>query len=184
MSDYLEQHKPLFSVVIDFLKKEFTTISIGRANPALVQSISVTAYGNTMNIQELASITIPEARVLIITPWDKTIIKDIMSSLKQDLKEMQIIMESDKIRIIVPQMTTETREEFVKNVKTKIEEARIKIRKVREKIREEITRMEKEKSISEDDKFKYQKELDECTHTFTREIESMGDAKIHDIRTL
>lgn len=184
MSDFIIQFKPEFDRAILYLKKGLASINTGRADPAVVQQIKVNAYNSWMTLQELASITVPEARVLFITPWDKSVAKEILKALKDTNLNFQIIPEADNIRLIAPQLTEESRKEYVKMVGKKVEQTRITVRQLRDKIKEKIIVRESEKDISEDEKFKLQKELDELTQEYTKEANAIGENKTKEILTI
>lgn len=185
MSNIILELKPEFEKPLSFLAKELASLNTGRANPNSIEHLGITAYGNTtMTLRELASIGVPEARVLVVTPWDKTIMKDIAKSLTEANLGFQVITEADKIRLVVPQLTEESRKEYLKLLKEKMEKARVSVRQVRERAREKINTMSEEKAISEDEKFKLLKELDASTHTYVKEIEAIGARKSEELTSL
>lgn len=184
MSDFINSFQNEFEQAIIFFKKELSVINTGRANPSAVQSIKVPVYNTEMSLQELASISIPEARVIMIEPWDKTNIKEIVSAIKKANLEYQITTEAGSIRLIIPQMTEENRKVYAKQVKRKLEQARIVIRGLRDKVKENIQAEEKEKSISEDEKFKLLKELDDLTQEYTKKAGHLAEQKNNEIFTL
>ena len=115
--------------VVEWLKKEFKQISAGVATPAILDSVNVEVYGNYMNITHVASIILADAKSLKVSPFDKSQTKAVEQAIRDADLGVSLVGESDGIRVIFPQLTTETRAKFVKQAKEKLEDARIKIRK-------------------------------------------------------
>jgi ribosome recycling factor len=173
-----------FEQGITFLKKELSVISAGRADPSQLEDVVVTAYDSQMKLQELASITVPEPRVLLVEPWDKSLVKDIGGAIKTAQLDGQIQETGNAIRFIIPQMTEENRNRYVKIVREKLENARINVRRVRDKLKDRINQEEKTKEISEDEKYTQLKQLDELAGEFTTLIKDIGEQKEKDILTI
>lgn len=180
----IDQHKPEFEKPIEVLKNELSSLRVGRANPAMVENILVDSYGSKMALKAMASIAVPEARTILIQPWDKTLSKEIEKAIIQANIGINPVNEGQQIRLTVPQLTEENRKELVKSLKEKMEKAKISIRQIRDKIRENITKMEKDKEITEDDKFSMQKKLDEITKEFTLTVDSICEKKETEIMTI
>ena len=180
----IKDNKPEFDQAIAFLRKELSQITTGRADPSLIEEVRVNAYDSQMKLQELASITVPEPRHLLIEVWDKSVLKEIASGLKDANLDGQIQVSGDSIRFVVPQMTEENRLKYVKQVKEKLEHARIAIRKVRDKVKEAVNQEEKAKEISEDEKFSSLKSLDELTNEYNTQIKDIGEQKEKEILTI
>ncbi|MFA6321874.1 MAG: ribosome recycling factor [Candidatus Buchananbacteria bacterium] len=180
----IEQSKPDFEKSIDVLKSELATLRIGRANPAMVEGIIVDAYGSKMPIKQMASIAVPEARTILIQPWDKTLSKEIEKAIIQANIGINPVNEGQQVRLTIPQLTEENRKDLVKSVKEKMEKARITIRQIRDKVRDSASKMEKEKEITEDDKFSIQKKLDEVSKEYTQKVDELGEKKENEIMTI
>ncbi len=180
----LEDTKPDFEQTIAHLKKELSQITTGRADPSLLEDVSILAYESTMKLQELASITVPEPRHLLIEPWDKSVVKDIAAGLQSANLDGQIQVSGDSIRFVVPQMTEENRNSYVRTLKDKLERARIAIRGTRDKAKDSIQREEKQKEISEDEKFAALKELDTLTNDYNETIKQIGEHKEKELLTI
>jgi len=149
--------------VIDSLKKEFVTIRAGRANPALLEKVMVEYYGVPTPINQVANISAPEPRLLVIQPWDRSIIAAIEKAiLKSDLG-LTPTNDGTVIRISIPQLTQERRNELVKVVKKKAEEFRVIIRNMRRDANDKIKKMEKEHTISEDESRKAIEQVQKLT---------------------
>jgi ribosome recycling factor len=184
MSDFITEHKSEFQKGISFLQKELSLMQAGRANSSMIEDVSINVYDSTMKLQELATITSPEPRSLFVEPWDKSIIKEIISGLQAANLDMQVIGDASNVRLTVPQITEESRVKIVKNINEKVEKAKVSIRQVRDKVKEEIQDAEKNKEISEDEKFSLLKELDELTKSFVEDAEEKGTKKRDTIMTL
>ena len=184
MHALLTQQEPDFQLAIDFLQKELSQMRTGRATPALVESIQVTAYGSLMELKGVASITTQDAKTLAIEPWDKNLLKAIETAIQKADIGIQPVVNGDMIRLSMPQMTEESRKQLVKRMKEYLEETRVRMRAVREKARESITKMEKEKEITEDDKFKLFEDLDKLTREYTERVDQLGAEKEKEVMTI
>lgn len=180
----IKARKSEFEKPVAHLQDELRGIRTGRAHSSIVENIQVDCYGALTPLKGLASIAIPDARTLVITPWDASIVKDVEKAIANSSLGANPVNEGGNIRIALPQLTEENRAELAKAVGQKQEQARIAIRMVRDAIREEISRQEKEKEITQDDKFVLQKELDETTKQYTQEIDKIAAEKGKDIMTL
>ncbi|MFH1661609.1 MAG: ribosome recycling factor [Candidatus Falkowbacteria bacterium] len=179
MNTYIKQEE--FSKVIDFFKKDITSLRTGRANPSMLDSVQVEVYGTKSPLNSLATINVPEARSIIISPWDKNVLKDIEKAVIAADLGVSAVNEGDKIRLTVPQLTEENRRDLVKKLNEKHEASRISIRQVRDEIKNDIEEAEKNKEIAEDDKFKFIKELDEEVGKQNNLLKEIRDKKEEEI---
>jgi len=184
MFEVIEETKPRFTNAVEFLQGELSTIRTGRATPALVEDIMVEAYGVETPIKGLATINVPDAKTLVVDPWDKSVLKDIEAALQKADLGINPVVDSNILRLVMPEMTEENRKEMVKKMKEKLEEAKVKIRSAREEARSRITQMEKDKEISEDEKYKYQEDLDKATKDHSEKIDQIGKSKEEEIMTI
>jgi len=184
MHAYLVQNKTKFDSVLDHLHKELNTLRTGRATPALVEDIPVAAYGSTMELKGVASIGILDAKTLAIEPWDKGLITVIEKAIRDADIGLSPATDGGKIRLSLPAMTEENRLKLVKIMKEKVEESRIALRGVRESVREEILEKEKNKEMSEDEKFKLLDELEKLTKEYNETITSVAESKEEEIMTV
>jgi len=184
MNTYIEQKKEDFSKAIEFFKKDIASLRTGRANPAILEGIQAEAYGTKTPINGLANINLSDGQSIVVAPWDKNIIKNIEKAITDANLGVGIINEGDKIRLTISQTTEENRRELVKKLNEKHESARIKIRQVREDVKETIELAEENKEISEDDKFRFIKELDEEVGKINDELKGVKDNKEEDIMTV
>ena len=184
MHALLSQKKPVFESVIDHLHKELGGLRTGRATPTLVEDISVSAYDAMMEIKGLASIQVQDAKTLIIDPWDKSLLKNIEKGIRDAGVGLSPVVDGTVIRIVMPAMTEENRKSMVKKMKEFLEDTRIALRQVREEARDAAGKMEKEKQISEDEKFKLLDEIDKMTKEFNDQIDGIGEKKEEEIMTV
>lgn len=184
MNPYLDEEKNKFEKAIDHVKQNISALRTGRATPALVENIVVEAYGSKMPLQQLASITAPEPKMILIQPWDKTVIKDVEKAIVAANIGLNPVNEGTALRIKLPPLTEENRKELVKLLKQKIEEGKQSVRHIRDEIREEIIKAEKEKKMSEDEKFRAQRELDEFSQKVNEQITKIFEEKEKEIMTI
>ena len=184
MFEVIEEVKPRFTKAVEFLQSELSAIRTGRATPALVEDIMVEAYGAETPVKGLATINIPDAKTLVVDPWDKGVLKDIEVALQKADLGINPVADGNILRLVMPEMTEENRKEMVKKMKEKLEEAKVKIRAAREEARSRITQMEKDKEISEDEKYKYQEDLDKATKDHSEKIDQIGKSKEEEIMTI
>jgi ribosome recycling factor len=177
IKDFLNQKKPNFEGVVSFYKNDVSTIRTGRATPALVEDILVEYYGQKMRIKELATITAPEPRSLLIQPWDKAALEPISGAIRKSEIGLSPVVDGVTIRLNIPSLTEERRKDFIKLLKQKTEETRVKIRKVREEIWDKIQEMEEEGDIREDDKFKGKEDLQKMVDEYNSKIEELEKKK-------
>ncbi len=183
MIDLKEKRKE-FDVHIAHLEQELKSLRTGRATAALVEHIIVDAYGTPTPLQHLATISVSDARTIVIAPWDKTVLKEIEKAIVQAQMGINPVNDGVVIRVIMPVMTEENRKSLVKTMGQKLEQARIGVRSVRDEIKEEILREEKEKMITEDDRYELLKKLDDVTKEYTERMNAMGQAKEEEIMTI
>lgn len=180
----LEASKPEFAKGITHLKSELSSLRGTRATPALIDELQVEAYGARQPLKALASISVPDPRTLIVEPWDKAVVKDIERAIQASGKGLNPVNEGQVLRIVLPPLTEESRRELVKIVQKRVEEARTKVRAVREDFRERIMKAEKNKEMSEDEKFRQLEKLDEIAGEYNEQIKKIWEAKEKEIMTV
>ena len=168
-----------FQKVIDLLLADISGIRTGRASSSLVENIVCPAYGGTqmLKVMELATITATDPTMLVISPWDKSIIGDIRKGILEANLGMNPSIDGEVIRISFPPLTTEDREKYVKLLSQKLENARILARQVRADGMQDIKKKFEAKEITEDEKFQSEKELQDLTDKFVTKIEEVGETK-------
>ncbi len=175
--DLIDQKKENFEGALRFYKEDITTIRTGRATPALVEDILVDYYGQKMRVKELASINTPEPRTVVIQPWDKGAVEPISNAIRKSEIGLSPVVDGEIIRLSIPPLTEERRKEFIKVLKQKTEETRVKIRRIREEIWDKIQKMEKEGEIREDDKFKGKEDLQKIVEEYNKKAEELEKKK-------
>ncbi|HNV12998.1 MAG TPA: ribosome recycling factor [bacterium] len=177
MNIYIQNKKEDFNGVVDFFKKDLSTVKVGRANPAMLDGVLVEAYGVKNPLNSVCNISVSDARSMTLTPWDKNSLKAIEKAIIEANLGLGVVNEGDKIRLNIPQMTEENRKEAVKKANEKQEKARVSLRQVRDEVKSSIEEAFESKEIGEDDKFRFIKELDEEVEKVNNEIKQMRDKK-------
>jgi ribosome recycling factor len=153
------------------LQDEFGAIRTGRATPALVEKLKVDYYGSEVPLQQLAGFSVPEARVLVISPYDKGAMKAIEKSIQSSDLGVNPSNDGAVIRLTFPELTTDRRKDLVKVVKKQAEDGRVAVRNVRRHIRQELEQQAKAGEISDDDLSRIEKDLEKLTHDVVAEID-------------
>ena len=177
MNDYLQEKQGDFASALDFFKKEMASLRTGQANPSVLDAVQVEAYGVMNPVNAVGNISVADNSSIVITPWDKGVIKAIEKGIVQADLGLGIVNEGDKIRLSVPPLTEENRRDLVKKLNEKMEKTRIILRGVRDDIKDMIETSFAEKEMSEDDKFRFMKELDEFSARKNDELKSLRDNK-------
>ncbi len=162
---------------IDAFKRDLTQLRTGRATSAMVENVEVDYYGNMTPLKQIASITVPDARAIMIQPWDAGSMREIEKSLMASEMGFNPSNDGAVITVPIPQLTQERRLEMVKLLKRKIEDGKVSIRNVRRDSLESLRKLEKDKSISQDDGRRAQDQLQKTTDGFTKQIDETGSAK-------
>ena len=159
------------------LQTEFQAIRTGRATPALVEHLKVEYYGTDVPMQQIAGFNVPEARLLVITPYDKSALKAMERAIQNSDLGINPSNDGSVIRLSFPPLTEERRRDFVKIAKHKGEEARVAVRNVRRAARHDLEALEKDGEISSDELERAEKELEKVTHDFVAEIDRIVQHK-------
>lgn len=166
---------------MEALQRDLGGIRTGRASPALVDRISVDYYGTPTPLNQMAGIAVPEARLLVIQPWDRGAIADIEKAIMKS--ELGITPSNDGtvIRLAIPPLTEERRKQLVKVVHSTVEEAKVAVRNIRRDSMHQVRELLSEKTISEDDERRAEHQLDDLTKKFVEEADKIGKAKEHEV---
>ncbi|MDD3285396.1 MAG: ribosome recycling factor [Patescibacteria group bacterium] len=181
MNIFLTDKQADFEDITDFFKRDITTLRTGRANPAVLDGIQVEAYGVMNPLNAVANIAVADARSITVSPWDKGVSKAIEKAIIEADLGLGVVNEGDKIRLSVPSLTEENRRDTVKKLNEKMEKTRISLRQLREEVKTKIEQAETDKEISEDEKFRAMKELDEFVARKNEEIKEARDRREKDI---
>ena len=184
MNKYIIAKQSDFTKAIDFFKKDITSLRTGRANPSILDGILVETYGSKMPLAGVASLSVPEARSILIAPWDKNVIKDIEKAVASANLGLSVTNEGDKLRLIISPLTEENRRELVKKLNEKMEAARISLRQIRDEVKEQIEIAFKNKEIDEDNKFRFIGELEDETSKENDKLKEIRDKKESEIMTI
>ena len=162
---------------LEVAKEDFSTVRTGRANPAMFNKILVDYYGTPTPINQLASFQTPEARLVIITPYDKGAMAAIQKAISESDLGVNPNDDGVVIRVPLPQLTEERRKEYIKIVKAKGEDAKIAIRNIRRHAKETLEKMQKDGDVGKDDVHRAEKALDESTHKNSEQIDKLIEHK-------
>ena len=166
---------------IEWLKKEFGGLRTGRATPAILDVVKVESYGSFMPVSQVAAISVEDARSLRIAPWDSTLIKDIEKSIMLANLGVSTSVDDKGVRVIFPELTTETRALLMKTAKAKLEEARISLRQERDKVMTDVKAKEKASTLTEDDRFRIEKDVQKVIDDSQKKLEELLEKKEKEI---
>ena len=158
---------------ISFLKEELATIRAGKANPKLIDKIQVSYYGTMTPLNQIANISVPEPRMLIVQPWDANALKDIERAILTSDLGINPTNDGKMIRLIIPVLTEERRKELLKVVKKEIENSKIAVRNIRRDTNDEIKKLEKQSEISKDDLKRAEEEMQKLTDRYVSIIDDI-----------
>lgn len=182
MDEYYSKFDLRAEEIKDWLSSEFSNIRTGRATPAILDGVIIDVYGSKQPIKHSATIAIEDPRTIKITPWDKGQIALIESAISTANLGLSVSADSNGVRVSFPQLTEETRNNLVKLVKEKLEEARVSIKKERENVWSQINADEKESKITEDDKFKAKDTLQKHVDDANKFLDDLASKKETELR--
>lgn len=167
--------------VIEWLKKECATLRTGRATPAILDSVKVESYGSMMSLSQVASIVAEDAQSLRIAPWDASLIRDIEKAIMVANLNLSTSVDDKGVRVFFPALTGETRALLIKTAKAKLEDARVSLRGERERVINDIKTKEKEGTITEDEKFRLNTEVQKIVDETNKKLDDIIDKKEKEI---
>lgn len=184
MDARLQQFEEKMSKSLDNLQGEYTTIRAGRANPHVLDKITVDYYGTPSSIQQVANVSVPEARMIQIQPWESSLIKEIEKAIIAS--DLGITPNSDgkAVRLVFPDLTEERRKELVKDVKKKGEEAKVAVRNIRRDANDTFKKMNKNSEISEDEQKQLESEIQKLTDKYIGKVDEAVEEKSKEILTV
>jgi ribosome recycling factor len=180
----LEQYNVKMSKTLDSLKEEFASIRAGRANPHLLDKLKVDYYGQPSSLQSVANISVPEARVIQIQPWESKLIKDIEKVIINSDLGLTPSNDGKVIRLVFPELTEERRKDLVKDVKKKAENARVAVRNVRRDANDMLKKLNKSSEISEDELKTLEDKTQQLTDKYIADIDKLLEDKSKEILTV
>ncbi len=166
---------------MEALQRELTAVRTGRAAPSLVDRITVEQYGTEMPLNQLANIAAPEARLITITPWDKSTIGAIEKAIRKSELGLNPSSDGSMIRIAIPQLTEDRRKQMVKVVHTKVEDSKVAVRNIRRDAMNQAKEYQEEKLITEDDERRAETQIQDLTNKFTAQSDQIGKDKERDV---
>jgi ribosome recycling factor len=181
---FVDTHKEQFEKTITHLRHSISALRTGRATPALIEDITVDAYGVKQPLKSIASISVADAKTLTVDPWDKSLIQAVDTAISQSDIGINPVNDGKLIRLPLPDLTAERRAELIKVLYKKLEDARIAIRKIREDIRRSIDGAEKTKEISEDEKFVFYDDIETLVKEYNQKVKKIGEEKEKEIQTI
>ena len=177
MSSKIDECRDRMHKAVTHLQEEFASIRTGRATPTLVERLTVDYYGTEVPVQQLAGFSIPEPRVLVVSPYDKGALTSIEKAIQASDLGVTPSNDGSVIRLVFPELTAERRKELVKVVKARAEEAKVSVRNVRRHVRSELESQEHAGDISRDELERVEKELEKATHDVVAEIDTLVSHK-------
>ncbi len=180
----LDEAKRRMSEVITKFDEELTKIRTGRANPGIVDGLMVASYGSLMPLKQLASVTVPEPTQIVITPWDKGLLGAIEQAVRESDLGINPINDGAGVRLVLPTLSTERREQLVKLVHSVAEEAKVALRQVRHVALESVKADEKAGQATEDDRFDTQQQLDSLINARNSEVDERVKTKETELETV
>ena len=182
----LDSSSQKMNAVLDVIKADLATVRAGKASPAFVDNLVVAAYGGTQRLKvvELAQIAAIDAQTLVITPFDGSIIGEIHKAIQESGTGFNPVIDGQLIRISIPPLSEERRQELVHLVNQKLEGGRIQVRQVRHELMDEIKKQFNDKEISEDDKARLEKEAQRLTDETISQIDNLGKQKEQELMSI
>ena len=181
IKDVLEEGDRRKRRSVDALKKELTTFRTARANPALIENVTVDYYGTSTPLNQLASITVAEARLLVVQPWDRQSLPAIEKAILKSGTGLNPISDGHVLRLVIPQLTEERRREIVRLVRKRVEDGRVEVRNIRRDALEQLRTMEKDKEVSQDEGKRAQEQLQKMTDLYIAQIDGVGAEKEEEV---
>jgi ribosome recycling factor len=169
----LQKARQRMDGAIEALRREFASVRTGKANAALLDTVKVEAYGSTVPINQVGTVSAPEARMLVVQPWDKSLLKAIEKALRESDLGLNPSNDGSILRIPIPPLTEERRREFVKMLHKLTEEARVAVRNVRRDANDEVKQRQKDEGLSEDDIRREQGEVQKLTDQYIGKIDEL-----------
>lgn len=180
----IEKYESKMTKTLESLEKELSTVRAGRANPHILDKITVDYYGAPTPLQQVANVTVPEARMIQIQPWEASLIKEIQKAILSSDLGLNPNTDGKIIRLVLPELTEERRKELVKDVKKKGENAKVAVRNVRRDANDTIKKENKANEISEDEQKQLEDKIQKLTDKFVAKIDDAVEAKSAEVMTV
>ncbi len=180
----ISDFKSDFESAVSFFKEDISGLRTGRASAAIVEDIMVEAYGTHQTLKSLASINIPDAKTVNIEPWDKGVLSAIEKAVRDSGLGINPVNTGSQVRIFLPELTSERRNELIKILHQKEETARIALRKVREDVKEMVKSAEDSNEVTEDEKYRLEEDLDKMVKEYNDKVKEITEKKEAEINTI
>ena len=180
----LSQYEEKMKKSLESLYSEFSTIRAGRANPHVLDKITVDYYGTASTLQQVANVTVPEARMIQIQPWESSLIKEIEKAILCSDLGITPTNDGKSIRLVFPELTEERRKDLVKDVKKKSENAKVAIRNIRRDANDAVKKQVKASEISEDESKQFEDKIQKLTDKYVAEVDKAVEEKSKEILTV
>lgn len=177
IKDIMASHEERMQKTLEALKKEFASLRAGRATPALLDKVAVDYYGTPTPVNQVAKISVPEPRMIVIQPWEKPMLHEIEKALMKSDLGLTPNSDGAAIRLTIPQLTQERREDLKKSINKKAEEAKVALRNLRRDANDAIKKLEKAKSITEDESKKGQEDAQKLVDKYVKLVDTAKTAK-------
>ena len=184
MDERIQKYEEKMKKTLASLEAELTTIRAGRANPHILDKLTVDYYGSPTPLQQVANITVPEARMIQIQPWESSLIKGIEKAILTSDLGLNPSNDGKIIRLIFPELTEERRKELVKDIKKKGEAAKVAVRNIRRDANDAYKKLKKEEDVSEDEIKELEEKIQKSTDKYIKEVDAAVDAKSKEIMTV
>ncbi len=183
MDTRLQQYEDKMKKAIDFLEADYGSIRAGRANPHVLDKLRVNYYGTPTPIQQVGNVTVPEARIIQIAPWEKSLLREIEKAIQMSDLGINPTNDGNVIRLVFPELTEERRKDLVKEVKKKAEEGKVAVRNIRRDGNDAFKKLGKTE-ISEDEIKLLEEQLQKLTDKYIKDIDALMEAKSKEIMTV
>lgn len=184
MNERVKPFEDKMNKSLEVLKEEYASIRAGRANPHLLDKLRVDYYGEPSAIQAVANVSVPEARVIQIQPWEAKMVKEIEKAILASDLGITPSNDGKIIRLVFPELTEERRKDLVKDIKKKAENTKVAVRNLRRDANDAIKKAAKANEISEDEQKQIEDEIQKLTDKFVADIDKCTDAKVNEIMTV
>ena len=184
MDERIKPYEEKMTKTMDVLTEEYASIRAGRANPHLIDKIRVDYYGTPSPISQVANVSVPEARIIQIQPWESKMIKEIEKAINMSDIGINPTDDGKIIRLVFPELTEERRKDLAKDVKKKAEDAQVALRNIRRDANDTVKKMGKASEISEDVQKQLESEIDKMTEKFVAEADKKMEEKTKEIMTV
>ncbi|MDR2044367.1 MAG: ribosome recycling factor [Clostridium sp.] len=183
MDERVKQYEEKMKKTIEHLETDYASIRAGRANPHVLDKLRVNYYGSPTPIQQVGNVTVPEARIIQISPWDRSLIREIEKAIQTSDLGIHPSNDGSVIRLVFPELTEERRKDLVKEVRRKCEEAKVAIRNIRRDANEAFKKLAK-KDVSEDEIKQLEDSTQKLTDKYAKEADSLQESKTKEIMTV